>query len=87
MFCNELPTVAKRKCLNLEALQHFSLKGGPLPTPNYAFAKRQRDLAKKAKKEEKLKRKADGAAQTNAPEEPTTPTDQADAPAVNNGTP
>lgn len=25
--------------------------------PNYAFAKRQRDLAKKQKKEEKLKRK------------------------------
>lgn len=26
--------------------------------PNYAFAKRQRDLAKKQKKEEKAKRKA-----------------------------
>jgi hypothetical protein len=26
--------------------------------PNYAFEKRQRDLAKKQKKEEKLKRKA-----------------------------
>jgi hypothetical protein len=28
-----------------------------LATPNYAFEKRQRDLAKKAKKTEKLKRK------------------------------
>ena len=27
--------------------------------PNYAYAKRQRDLAKKQKKEEKLKRKAE----------------------------
>ena len=27
--------------------------------PNYAFAKRQRDLAKKQKKEEKRKRKAE----------------------------
>jgi len=27
--------------------------------PNYAFQKRQRDLAKKKKKEEKLKRKAE----------------------------
>lgn len=30
--------------------------------PNYAFAKRQRELAKQKKKEEKLKRKADGGA-------------------------
>ena len=28
-----------------------------LPKPNYAFAKRQRDLAKKQKKEEKRQRK------------------------------
>ena len=28
--------------------------------PNYAFAKRQKELAKKQKKEEKLKRKAEG---------------------------
>ena len=32
-----------------------------LATPNYAFAKRQRDLAKKAKKEEKRKRKQEAA--------------------------
>ena len=41
--------------------------------PNYAFAKRQRDLAKKAKKEEKRQRKQgadpDPAAET-APGEP-----------------
>ena len=30
--------------------------------PNYAFAKRQRELAKKQKKEEKRKRKAEAAA-------------------------
>lgn len=32
--------------------------GYVMPTPNYAFAKRQRDLAKKKKKEEKAERKA-----------------------------
>lgn len=36
--------------------------------PNYAFAKRQRDLAKKQKKEEKLKKKQkDGAPATDDP--------------------
>lgn len=41
--------------------------------PNYAFAKRQRELAKKQKKEEKLKRKtepgdgAEGQASEDAP--------------------
>ncbi|MBI5506745.1 MAG: hypothetical protein HY899_18300 [Deltaproteobacteria bacterium] len=34
--------------------------------PNYAFAKRQRDLAKKAKKEEKRLRKAAGGDETDA---------------------
>lgn len=37
--------------------------------PNYAFAKRQRDLAKKQKKEEKRQRKA-GATDTQPPEVP-----------------
>lgn len=37
--------------------------------PNYAFAKRQRDLAKKQKKEEKRQRKA-GAQSSQAHEEP-----------------
>lgn len=32
-----------------------------LAKPNYAFAKRQRDLAKQQRKEEKRKRKADAA--------------------------
>lgn len=31
-----------------------------MATPNYAYEKRQRELAKKRKKEEKLKRKSDG---------------------------
>ena len=33
------------------------LKGPPMAKPNYAFDKRQRDLAKKKKKEEKRLRK------------------------------
>ena len=33
-------------------------RGRPLPKPNYAFAKRQRDLAKQQKKEEKKLKKA-----------------------------
>ncbi len=37
--------------------------------PNYAFAKRQRDLAKKNKKEEKRLRKAGGTTET-PPQEP-----------------
>jgi hypothetical protein len=49
-----------------------------LATPNYAFAKRQRDLNKQRKKEEKLKRKA-GPAETppaaddQTPAKPETP--------------
>lgn len=43
--------------------------------PNYAFAKRQRDLAKKAKKEEKRLRKA-GTTETPAQEvQPSPPGD------------
>jgi hypothetical protein len=41
-----------------------------LPKPNYAFAKRQRDLAKKQKKEEKRQRKLVGA---NPPAPETVP--------------
>ncbi|HUP92466.1 MAG TPA: hypothetical protein VM074_09485 [Solimonas sp.] len=37
--------------------------------PNYSFAKRQRELAKKQKKDEKLKRKAE----TQGPGEPGAP--------------
>lgn len=37
--------------------------------PNYAFAKRQRDLAKKKKKEEKRLRKAEKQAGTDRPDD------------------
>ena len=40
--------------------------------PNYQFAKRQRDLAKKQKKEEKAQRKAE--AKTERPAEDAPPT-------------
>ena len=40
--------------------------------PNYAFAKRQRDLAKKQKKEEKKQRKM-GTQDSPAEESPATP--------------
>lgn len=40
--------------------------------PNYAFAKRQRDLAKKRKKEEKRQRKA-GTQSEQPPEDPARP--------------
>jgi hypothetical protein len=40
------------------ALFSSTLKGSPLAKPNYAFAKRQRDLAKQQRKEEKRKKKA-----------------------------
>jgi hypothetical protein len=36
----------------------FLTKRNSMPKPNYAFAKRQRDLAKKQKKEEKRLKKA-----------------------------
>jgi hypothetical protein len=51
-------------------------KDRQLPKPNYAFAKRQRDLAKKQKREEKLKKKVaetpagDDASATAAAETP-----------------
>lgn len=42
-----------------------------MPKPNYAFAKRQRDLAKQQKKEEKkLKKAAAKTAPGDAPAEP-----------------
>jgi hypothetical protein len=39
-----------------------------LAKPNYAFAKRQKELAKKQKKEEKLKRKAETSREGEQPE-------------------
>jgi hypothetical protein len=44
--------------------------------PNYAFARRQRDLAKKQKQEEKRRRKAgtsDAALETGATDTPSSP--------------
>ena len=41
--------------------------------PNYSFEKRQRDLAKKAKKEEKRLRKAGAPANPETPEPAATP--------------
>ena len=46
--------------------------------PNYSFEKRQRELAKKKKKEEKLKEKAERKAGTGQPAEDGT--DESDAP-------
>lgn len=46
-----------------------------MATPNYSYEKRQRELAKKRKKEEKLKRKASGDAAE--PESPDAATDGA----------
>jgi hypothetical protein len=45
--------------------------------PNYAFAKRQRDLAKKQKKEEKRQRKAEEAAATG-PDDAAEPNGEAE---------
>jgi hypothetical protein len=39
-----------------------------LAKPNYAFAKRQRDLAKKQKKEEKRKRKLEQSGPVSSPD-------------------
>jgi len=45
-----------------------------LAKPNYAFAKRQRDLAKQQKKEEKRKRKADPSNPSPLATDPQLPT-------------
>ncbi len=45
--------------------------------PNYAFAKRQRELAKKQKKEEKLKRKAEQAVHGESEDSPESGQDEA----------
>ena len=45
--------------------------------PNYAFAKRQRDLAKKQKKEAKRQKKSEGGETAPAADaEPSTPADK-----------
>jgi len=49
--------------------------------PNYSFEKRQRELAKKKKKEEKLKEKAERKAGDPAPEGDVTEAASSDLPA------
>jgi len=55
-----------------------------LATPNYGYEKRQKELAKKKKKEEKLKEKAQRKVGDAVPEddsaEPTAPTDESGQP-------
>jgi hypothetical protein len=46
---------ARKKLLHWAA----QIKGAILATPNYGFEKRQKELAKKRKKEDKLKAKSD----------------------------
>jgi hypothetical protein len=56
-----------------------------LATPNYGYEKRQKELAKKKKKEEKLKHKADrkvGDGPDDGTAEENTTADAADAPAA-----
>jgi hypothetical protein len=47
-----------------------------LVKPNYAFAKRQRDIAKRQKKEEKRKRKADPSEPPPVAADPQLPTSE-----------
>ena len=44
-----------------------------MPKPNYAFQKRQRDLAKQQKKEEKKQKKAAAKTATDATTQPAAP--------------
>ena len=46
-----------------------------MATPNYGYEKRQRELAKKKKKEEKLRSKASQARQGDAPDAQNGPSD------------
>ena len=48
--------------------------------PNYAFAKRQREIAKQNKKEEKLKRKADAGAPASSETDEQPPAGETSAP-------
>lgn len=47
-----------------------------MATPNYAYEKRQRELAKKRKKEEKAARKTHGGPGENEPGQPVAGTDR-----------
>ena len=59
----------------------FDPRGSPIAKPNYSFAKRQRDLAKEQKKEEKLQRKKASAEEAALnPEGEVAAEDDVDAP-------
>jgi hypothetical protein len=55
---------------------HQNRKGSQLAKPNYAFAKRQRDLAKQQKKEEKRKKKAEPGDAPPAATDPAAPAEE-----------
>jgi hypothetical protein len=52
-----MPDNRQANALPYSPYSQIQQKRCPMAKPNYAFAKRQRDLAKKQKKEEKLQRK------------------------------
>jgi len=52
--------------------------------PNYSFEKRQREIAKKKKKEEKLAKKHNARPDSDAPE-PSTPDEASTTPSDNSG--
>jgi hypothetical protein len=54
--------------------------------PNYSFEKRQRELAKKKKKEDKLKEKAERKSATGSPADDVAPGEDPDASAPPQGT-
>ncbi|WP_293995201.1 hypothetical protein [Sphaerotilus sp.] len=57
-----------------------------MATPNYSYEKRQRELAKKRKTEEKRNRKAHpGRDDSSASADPSAPTDAGQAPQPNAG--
>ncbi len=58
-----------------------------MATPNYGYEKRQKELAKKRKKEDKLKAKAERKAGVPAPGEGDESGAQPDTPAEGGGTP
>ena len=51
-------------------VERFPTQRHPMAKPNYAFEKRQRELAKKAKKEEKRHRKTGGPKSPDGKESP-----------------
>ena len=76
-----LTTIDAKSCLVAHmayyAVGPHRLKGvTKLAKPNYAFAKRQRDLAKQQKKEEKRKKKAEASAPPAPPPDAPIPPDE-----------